>query len=262
MIAAESMAAVNRSMAEDRIGDDGFGVTAAPPRDVRDRRRGSSPPPPTAMSRLRYSSAQSRSVTGRNAIPACSAYLPATLSPCTVTPRLEGGEYGRQQALGSVVVYQQRLGRVAHTHAVRLGIDHNLHRTVQRGILMQVDVTVAHSGLDHRDERLDFTTFWMSPASAGMTTSTMPRARPRHRRCHGRDPGTSPDRVDRHVGVSERCPHGVHEHRIAVSRARRASQQRRVVALEAQDGCIHCHVRARLVDHADHTQRNPDLAAP
>ena len=49
-------------------------------------------------------------------------------------------------------VDQQRLGGIAHAHALRLSVDDNVERLLEIGGFMHVDVTVARARLDHRYE--------------------------------------------------------------------------------------------------------------
>ncbi len=59
-----------------------------------------------------------------------------------------------QKRVGHGAVDQQRLGGIAHAHALRLGVDDNVERFIKVGGFMHVDVAVARTRLDHRYKRL------------------------------------------------------------------------------------------------------------
>ena len=160
-----------------------------------------------------------------------------------------------------VAVHQQRLRGVADADPVGLGVEHDRlgHRRVGGGV--HVDVAVADAGLDHRHGRLARPPRWISPAPPrGMTTSTSPRAFSSSptdaavgRQQLARSPPAGPAFVHRLGEDGD-------QRGVGAERRRRAAQQRRVAALQAEPGGVDRHVRAGLVDDADHAERHPHLA--
>ena len=67
---------------------------------------------------------------------------------------MQHGHDRGQKRIGHSTVDQQRLGGIAHAHALGLGIDDNVERLIKVGGFMHVDVAVARARLDHRHKRL------------------------------------------------------------------------------------------------------------
>ena len=67
---------------------------------------------------------------------------------------VQHGNNRRQKHIGHSMVDQQRLGGIAHAHALRLSVDDNIERFIEVGGFMHVDVAVARARLDHRHKRL------------------------------------------------------------------------------------------------------------
>jgi len=63
---------------------------------------------------------------------------------------LQSSGHRRQKSLGDVTMHEQRLRGVAHRRSAGLGVEHYRlgHGQVSRGV--DVDMTVADAGLDHR----------------------------------------------------------------------------------------------------------------
>ena len=62
----------------------------------------------------------------------------------------ESFERSRQELVRNIAMHQDSLGRIAHTDALRLGIQQNSHRHLHIRILVDVDMAVADAGLDDR----------------------------------------------------------------------------------------------------------------
>ena len=60
-------------------------------------------------------------------------------------------ECSRQECISDLAVNQHGLGRIADTDSLRLRVEQDRDRLVDIGIFVDVDVTVANTGLDHRN---------------------------------------------------------------------------------------------------------------
>ena len=69
-----------------------------------------------------------------------------------LVPQGAGG--GRKVGGGDVGMDQERLGGVAHADALGLGVDDDVHRCLEVGAGVDVDVAVSRSGLDDGDSGL------------------------------------------------------------------------------------------------------------
>ena len=67
---------------------------------------------------------------------------------------LQRRDQAGQQLVGDISVHQQGLRGVAHAGPVGLGVEDDRQRLVEIGGPVDVDVAVAHAGLDHRHRRL------------------------------------------------------------------------------------------------------------
>ena len=168
----------------------------------------------------------------------------------------------RQELGRDAGVHQDRLDRVAHAEAVRLGVDRQLVRHGQVGGAVDVDVAVpvavehvGHGGvldqrLDERrpaarDQAVDL------PAQPHEGDGRLVR-RVLHQR-HGvlGQPGL-------HHGPAQQRDDGP----VGVEGGGRAAQEGGVARLEAQAGGVARHVGPVLVDHADHAERHPHPRDP
>ena len=119
-------------------------------------------------------------------------------------------------------------------------------------------MAVAHPGLDHRhlavaDHRVD-------QAGAAAGDQHVHQAAGRHQ-LGGHLPGAGDqlDRIGRQVGVGQPLAERLDDRGVRVGRRGGSAQQCRVAGLQADAPGVGRHVRARLVDDADHAERHSHL---
>ena len=173
---------------------------------------------------------------------------------------LEGGDHARHELVGDVRVDQQRLGSVADTGAVGLGVQHDRERLVEVGRSVDVHVAVADAGLDDRHRRLldDRADQAGSPSrDQHVDVTTGP-----HQRLDA-VVGVARDQLD-DVRLQAGGRDGVTQHGddrgVAGPRAGAAAQEYGVAGLQADAGGVGRDVGPCLVDHPDDAERHPDLA--
>ena len=161
------------------------------------------------------------------------------------------------EQIAPVGVHQQRLHRVAHARAVRLGVDRDRRRHGRVGASVDVDVAHAAGGDQHRDARVLQQEVLQRLAAAGHHDVRV---------LGERDEG--PELVAAAVEVQHRVlgqpgrlqpgAHGGAEGGVRAPRGGRAAQDRDVARLQAQAGDVDRHVGARLVDDQDAAERHAD----
>ena len=175
-----------------------------------------------------------------------------------LVPQGAGG--GRQVGGGDVDVDQERLGGVAHADALGLGVDDDVHRGLQVGAGVDVDVAVARSGLDDGDGGL---------LDDG---ADEPGPSPRHQgvdQAVGAHEGACPvptggiDAGDEVCGQALRLQgtaQGRDDGGVGVLGGAAPAQDDGVAGLDGQGGRVDGDVGAGLVDHADDAQWHPHPA--
>ena len=140
-----------------------------------------------------------------------------------------------------------------------LAVHDQSHSLVDVGVSVDVHVTVAHAGFDHRDGGVldDVADQRFAPTR----NQHIDEAVGRHQVLH-RFVGISGNELHS-VGVQsllgQRRTHRGDQRLVAVHRRGRSTQQRGVPALEAETGGIDGDVRSGLVDHSDHADRDAHL---
>ena len=165
--------------------------------------------------------------------------------------------HGRgQKRVGHGAVDQQRLGSIAHAHALGLGVDDNVERLIKFGGFMHVDVAVARARLDHRNERL------AHAALDQARTATRNEHIDNTAELHELAGGLAVGRLDHRDGLAretlglKRIGQQFGNHGARVIRQRTAAQDAGVAGADADARGIGRHVGARLVDHGNQTQRH------
>ncbi len=242
------------------LGDDGLGVPAGQVR-MCSQAASTASTTATARSRDRYSSAQSSSCAAANGIPAATAYGSIAPSPCRVTPFSARAARTRGRKASATSACTSRVSAVLHT-LVRwvLAFSDDRQGLVEVGCGVDVDVAVAHAGLDHRHGRIGHDA--ADQAGAATRDQQVHQPSSRHQRVHGgvAAPRHELHRVLGHVGAGQRRAHDRDQGCVGLVGRRRPAQQGCVAALERQSGRIHGDVGAGLVDHGHHTHRHAHLA--
>ena len=170
----------------------------------------------------------------------------------------QGAGSRRQVGGGDVGVDQERLGGVAHADALGLGVDDNVHRGLQIGAGVDVDVAVARSGLDDGDGGL---------LDDG---ADEPGPSPRHQgvdeavSAHegaGPIPTGGIDAGDEVCGQSLRlqgAAQGRDDGGVGVLGGTTSAQDDGVAGLDGQGSGVDGDIGAGLVDHADDAQWHPN----
>ena len=161
-----------------------------------------------------------------------------------------------QEAIGNGTVDQQRLGSVAHAHALRLGVDNNVERLVKVGGFMHVDMAVARARLDHRHQRLAHAA--LNQARAAARNEHVDDTAELHELAGGLAVGG----LDHRYGLArealglQRIGQQLGNHGARVIGQRAAAQNAGVAGADADARGVGRHVGARLVDHGDQAQRH------
>ena len=160
-------------------------------------------------------------------------------------------------------VHQQRLGGVADADALGLGVQQDRDGDGEVGASRRRRRARCRRPVSTTGTVDSRTTVWMRSAPPrGTSTSTRPRA------CMS---ATAPSRPHASIDwtrapgsrcADERLRQDVDDDLVARRRGRAAAQDHRVAALERQARGVDGHVRAGLVDHADHAHRHAHLAHP
>ena len=168
-------------------------------------------------------------------------------------------EHLGQELCGNRLVHQQRLGRVAHAHALGLGVHHDGACHVEIGGLVHVDMAVARARLDHRHQALAHAA--RDEAGAPARYEYVDDAAQAHKCARGRTVAGLDDAYGR--TREARCLDGVCQHvrdRHAGALGQRAAAQDAGVArADADAGGVCRHVGARLVHHGHKAQRHAHL---
>ena len=173
---------------------------------------------------------------------------------------LERIDQPRHGLVGDRGVDQKRLCGVAHAGATGLGVQQDPFGHIQIGGVVDVDMTVADTGLDGRhmcvaDHRIDQS---RAPAwdhhidqSARLDqVSDGGAVRRRHEL----------DGIGGQVLVGERCAEHTDQHLVGIDRRCASAQQRSVTGLERQTEGIDGDVGPALIHDPDHAERNSLLA--
>ena len=161
-----------------------------------------------------------------------------------------------QKRVGHGAVDQQRLGSIAHAHALRLGADDNVERFIEVGRLMHVDVAVARARLDNRNERLAHAA--LNQARTATRNEHIDDAAELHELAGGLAVG----RLDHRDGLAretlglKRIGQQLGNHGARVIRQRTAAQDAGVAGADADARGVGRHVGARLIHHGDQAQRH------
>ncbi|MNE12049.1 hypothetical protein D3C80_1048290 [compost metagenome] len=173
---------------------------------------------------------------------------------------LEAAGHFRQEALGHLLVDQQRFHGATDAVAVGLGVERHAPGLVQVGVLADVDVADTVQVLDHRHASIAADAFDQATATA--RHDDVDEFRHADQRAHGFAVG-SLDHLHhgcRQAGGGQATLDAGGDGAVGVDGFGAATQDGRVTRLQAQAGGIDGHVRARLVDDPDHPQRRAHLA--
>ena len=155
---------------------------------------------------------------------------------------------------------QERLGGVAHADALGLGIDDDVHRRLEIGAGVDVDVAVARSGLDDGDGGLlDDGTDEPGPAARHESIDQTVGAH----EGSGPVPTCGIDARNEVCGQSLRrqgAAQGRDDGGVGVLGGAASAQDNGVAGLDGQGGGVDGDVGAGLVDHADDAQWHPHPA--
>ena len=245
------------------VGDDRLGVPGAAPRGCARSPRRAESTTPAAMSSERYSVAQSSSVAG-DGTPAAARRRDAPASPCTVTPasRSAASAGGRNasatsRCTSSVSAALQTLGR----WVLELSSDR------ARAIVEVGGRRRRRRGSCRRRSRSPAPSTPRRPCGSGRRRRAGSARRPGRGRASARSTESRPAPGDAAATASAGSPAPASASRSTVDqrgvravRRRRAAQQHRVAALEAEPGGVDGDVGPGLVDDADDAERHPHLA--
>ncbi len=159
-------------------------------------------------------------------------------------------------AVGDRGVDQQRLGGVAHTGPTRLGVQQNAFGDIEIGCFVNVDMTIADTGLDGRHHRV--TDHRVDQARSPSRDHDVDEAAGLDQMRHAGAVGTGKQRHD--VGLESLCGHRCSqrgdERIVRLGRRRASAQKHRVAGLQRQPECVDRDVRPSFVDDADDAERN------
>ena len=165
----------------------------------------------------------------------------------------------RQERIGDGAVDEQRLGGVAHAHALGLGVDDDVERLLEIGGLMDVDMAVAGAGLDNGNERLAHAAL-DEPRTAAGDQQVDDTAE-----FHEGAGGLAVGRLDHRDGragkpaVLDGVGQKLSDHRARMIGERTAAQDAGVTGTDADAGGVGRHVGASLVHHGDESQGHAHL---
>ena len=162
----------------------------------------------------------------------------------------------RQEGIGDITVYQQRLGGIAGARALGLGVNDDLQRRCDLGGIVDENMAHADTAGDHRDGGL----------LAAQLMQACAAARDQHidvfiHLQHFADQRAIRaldclHRGSRQATLLQRLLNHFHRRGVGAPGLFTAAQNSRVAGLQAQRGDIDGHVRPRFINHADHSQRH------
>ena len=172
---------------------------------------------------------------------------------------VQHGNDRRQKRIRHGTVDQQRLGGIAHAHALRLSVDDNVERLVKIGGFMHVDVAVACARLDHRHKRLAHAA--LDQARTATRNEHIDNTAELHELASGLAVGglDHRDSLAREALGLERIGQQLRNHGTRVIGQRAAAQNAGVAGADADARGVGRHVGARLVHHGDKAQRHAHL---
>ena len=155
---------------------------------------------------------------------------------------------------------QHRLQSVAHRGTGALAVEEDLHRHIQIGALVHVQMTVAGAGLDGGDGGgLQHSADESGAAPGDEHVDETPQTH------HGVGGGVrgvvqEGDAVAVQACLGQGVLHDARQHQIGAEGLLSAPEEGGVAGLEAQRRRVHGDVGPGLIDDAHHAQRHPDLA--
>ena len=161
-----------------------------------------------------------------------------------------------QEAISNATVDQQRLGGIAHAHALGLGIDDNVERLVKVGGFMHVNMAVARARLDHRHKRLAHAA--LDQARTATRNEHVDDAAELHELAGGLAVGglDHRDSLARETLGLECIGQQFGNHGTRVIGQRTAAQNAGVAGADADARGVGRHVGTCLVHHGDQAQRH------